>query len=103
MPFESFVSAPSAIFVPGGPTSVIRFGVTLSATTSMTSTDALPLSVWWVAVAIARPGARDRTRPLPSTVATFGLSQFHATGSPGSGWPFLSTTSNLRLWVCPGP
>ena len=40
-PRASRTSATSAIFVPGAPTSVIRFGETVSDATSMTSTDAL--------------------------------------------------------------
>ena len=44
-PFPSLISARSCIFVPAGPTSVMRLGETVSDETSMTSTTALDVSV----------------------------------------------------------
>ena len=81
----------------------MRLGETVSDETSMTSTTALDVRFWKVAVMIARPGARERTSPFASIVATLGLSATQTAVRPGSGLPFLSKISYLRDWVRPGP
>jgi hypothetical protein len=90
---------------------VIRLSATTLAVTDATATgaaaaetvsDASPVFDSIVARMTAVPGATAVTTPAIETVATFGLSELHATYRPDSTFPLASRATADACVVCPG-